>query len=549
MRKRVNKIISVALSATLAFGVFTALPMSVNAVVSTASEVSAEAIPKHELYKSYTYGGYKYRIVGQKSNGRFNAWIESYSGKSASVNVPASVGDCDMVGIDNNCFSFNKTLKTIIVPKGIAEIGSSAFLGCTALTSVSLPSTLTKINFWAFKNCTSLSTLSIPSSVVSIGDNAFDNCLWYTNQSNGIVYAGKVAYKYKGKLADNSSVTIKSGTVSIADYAFTDQKLTSVTLPSSLVSIGEQAFSYTNLKTVTIPKSVSSMGYNPFAYCSQLSSITVQSGNTNFYVQNDLLIAKNHMYSVTKDITDPDAPSTESRSYTSYAPYGSVVISFPSASTLKTVTIPETVKAIGNYAFAGSKIEKLTLNSGLESILTSAFSGCTNLSSVSFSDSIISICDSLFEECTSLKNLKFGKNLEFISYYAFYNCQNLQSVTIGENVKAICCDSFGNCNALVINGKIGSTAETFAKKYGYKFKSSETTRLKGDVDNNGIINVVDATDIQKYVVNLTDENGNKFIDINNAEDVYVADVNGDGIINVVDATLIQKYLVRLVESL
>ena len=55
--------------------------------------------------------------------------------------------------------------------------------------------------------------------------------------------------------------------------------------------------------------------------------------------------------------------------------------------------------------------------------------------------------------------------------------------------------------------------------------------------------------IQKYVVNLTDENGNKFIDINNAEDVYVADVNGDGIINVVDATLIQKYLVRLVESL
>lgn len=37
MRKRVSKIISVALSATLAFGVFTALPMSANAVVSTAS--------------------------------------------------------------------------------------------------------------------------------------------------------------------------------------------------------------------------------------------------------------------------------------------------------------------------------------------------------------------------------------------------------------------------------------------------------------------------------------------------------------------------------
>ncbi len=74
------------------------------------------------------------------------------------------------------------------------------------------------------------------------------------------------------------------------------------------------------------------------------------------------------------------------------------------------------------------------------------------------------------------------------------------------------------------------------------------TRLKGDIDNNGIVDVIDATDVQKFVVHLTDTNGNEFIDINNTDDMYAADVNGDGIINVVDATLIQKYIVKLITS-
>ena len=88
--KRVNKIISVALSATLAFGVLTALPMSANAVVSTASEVSAEAIPKHELYKSYTYGGYKYRIVVRIKWNDSNK-IESEPAGSVSANISRQV--------------------------------------------------------------------------------------------------------------------------------------------------------------------------------------------------------------------------------------------------------------------------------------------------------------------------------------------------------------------------------------------------------------------------------------------------------------------------
>ena len=116
------------------------------------------------------------------------------------------------------------------------------------------------------------------------------------------------------------------------------------------------------------------------------------------------------------------------------------------------------------------------------------------------------------------------------------------------NCKVVCLKDDGTVQDM--NAEYNNGYYVFETDYLSKYAIIKTNiRLKGDVDNNGIINVVDATDIQKYVANLTDENGNKFIDVNNAEDVYVADVNGDGIINVVDATLIQKYIVRLVESL
>ncbi len=58
----------------------------------------------------------------------------------------------------------------------------------------------------------------------------------------------------------------------------------------------------------------------------------------------------------------------------------------------------------------------------------------------------------------------------------------------------------------------------------------------GDVNGDGDITVVDATLVQKHVVQLETLSADKQI---------LADVNGDNIISVVDATLIQKYIVQL----
>ena len=61
-------------------------------------------------------------------------------------------------------------------------------------------------------------------------------------------------------------------------------------------------------------------------------------------------------------------------------------------------------------------------------------------------------------------------------------------------------------------------------------------KLLGDVDGDGVVSVIDATQIQKYKAQILTEN-----DI----DLSVADVDGDGVVSVLDASRIQKYKAKI----
>ena len=106
-----------------------------------------------------------------------------------------------------------------MIPNSVTSIGTSAFDGCSGLTSVTIPNSVTSIGNYAFKGCSRLTSVTIPNSVTSIGSGAFFSCSRLT------------------------SVTIGNSVTSIGSGAFRDcYGLTSVTIPNSVTSISEEAF-------------------------------------------------------------------------------------------------------------------------------------------------------------------------------------------------------------------------------------------------------------------------------------------------------------------
>ena len=136
----------------------------------------------------------------------------------------------------------------------LTNIPEEAFKGCRNLSSIQIPEGVTTIGESAFSCCTNLSSISIPNSVINIDSWAFSQTAWLDNKGDGIVYAGLVAYDYKGDMPENTSITIKEGTIGIASLAFYGKsEITSVNIPMSITNIGQGAFhGCSNLSTVNV---------------------------------------------------------------------------------------------------------------------------------------------------------------------------------------------------------------------------------------------------------------------------------------------------------
>ncbi len=147
----------------------------------------------------------------------------------------------------------NTEITNLIIPEGVASVGSSAFSGCSSLASVTIPPSVTNIGSSAFSGCSSLASVTIPSSVTSIDNHVFSGCSSLTG------------------------VTIPSSVTSIGDGAFADcSSLTSVTIPEVVTSIGDRAFyNCFALTSVTIPSSVTRIGNYAFYGCSDQIKIIV----------------------------------------------------------------------------------------------------------------------------------------------------------------------------------------------------------------------------------------------------------------------------------
>ena len=404
--------------------------------------------------------------------------FENCSGLT-SITIPNSV-----TSIGSEAFWCCSGLTSITIPSSVASIGASAFYYCESLTSITIPNSVTSIGEAAFANCSSLTSITIPNSVTSIGKYAFVGTGWYNNQPNGLIYAGKVAYKYKGTMPNNTSIIIKDGTLGIAGSAFQNcSGLTSITIPNSVTSIGDGAFvGCSGLTTIT------SEIENPFAIedhvfeCSDkdifaTATLVVPPGKRSVYqntagwnkftniveveligyefVNNDICykIGENNTVSVVSrdskysgDVVIPDQVSYNGSNYDVTA-IGARAFYYCSG--LTSITIPNSVTSIGSEAFwCCSGLTSITIPSSVASIGASAFYYCESLTSITIPNSVTTISNGAFSRCRRLTEITIPNSVTSIGESAFRECRSLTSITIPNSVISIGSYVFYNCTGL-----------------------------------------------------------------------------------------------------
>lgn len=130
--------------------------------------------------------------------------------------------------------------------------------------------------------------------------------------------------------------------------------------------------------------------------------------------------------------------------------------------TLKSITLPNTLTYIGEFAFAGcTGLESITIPASVTSIGKGAFNGCTSLKEIKFEGTELEIIDSYaFASCTALEKINFPEGLKTIGEFAFYNCEKITSFKAPSTLKKVGNLAFEGCKGLNAQGAVDFSVAT-----------------------------------------------------------------------------------------
>ena len=399
------------------------------------------------------------------------SYVFSDSGSSdpgMTVNFESSV-----VSIPAGILSGVANVKNVTIADGVKTIGNSAVYE------------------------TGIQSITIPASVTSIGSNAFSKNLALTeiiyNATNCVLPGKACPFICANKVSDVTA-TIGDGITTIPSYLFSGMiELKAVTIGKDVTAIGPFAFNgCKGLTSLTIPKAVATIGDMAFGNCSGITQLNFNAANcsigSNVFTSSGssggfavafgegVTAIPDELFSGMTNLKSVSLPSTLKTIGDSAFYYAGVS---------GELEIPDSVTTIGENAFENTAITSVTIGKGVVTLGERCFYKCNALEHVTLNATALESTSSSFPDDGRQFDLTIGSgvtNLAFafsgnpyltgeviipdsvgtINTGEFSGCTRITSVTIGNGVTEICKDAFNGCTGITTL-TVGTAVETIGQ--------------------------------------------------------------------------------------
>ncbi len=337
------------------------------------------------VYKIYGEDGY-YTLV-------------SYVGSEETVTIPEKIGETPVGRIKKDAFAGNGNIKKLIIPTSVEVIDQGAFSKMKALEELTIP----------FVGNTPVAEATLNSNNVTAVNKSVDDKRTFGYMFSLSSYDGGV--KISQYYNDSTSTDSEGNTTDTGVFeCYLPEKLSTVTVNPKSSEYVIPAYAFANNKLISkvvLTENVKEIGEYAFADCVRINTLKIPASVTDIY---------------------------------SYAFRGTLSLGDYKESTGKGLSFSENaqLKNIGDYAFVGCKLTNLTLPDSVENIGKFAFAsmqeslsvlanGETKIKTVTLSENLKTIGDYAFFMCSNLEEVKFNANSANVTVgvSAFAYCDNL----------------------------------------------------------------------------------------------------------------------------
>ncbi len=373
-------------------------------------------------YKDTNYSSYIGNYVDEDEIDMYESPLhggfENWRGMSIPEKITFTGKTYQVTGIGDNAFK-NCTRLNIIdwSTKAIKHIGEHAFEGCNNLKFVYLPNQLETIGAHAFDGCSFLHVIVLPKSVTAIGDYAFQGCSKLTSiRISSPLTMGKGAFH-------NAQL---KGHAWTGGYGVICDALTPPVMADS-TSFDDRHYANSNILVLhsLVDRFRSDVNWNRFVHIARMP-YDFMSDKIYYCIKNENevgVVPDNETFYGTYGYSEYNIPETVNYSGQTYRVTSIDDMAFY-FSQVNRVTVPNSVKRIGNFAFGKSFIEHVNLGDSVETIGKGAFN-----------------------ETPWLTSLHFPKSVKEIGDSALFNTPDLMSITVDSENPVY--DSREDCNALI----------------------------------------------------------------------------------------------------